>query len=402
MAYGINPDRKVLPEKTGRTITLYLSIFISMKIHILFVGLILLCFSCKNQPSGSNAAGAPIPLKYAENLVLFPIEDYTIAQLRNPWDTTKILHTYILVPKEKKVPTHLPEGTVVKIPLSKAIVYSSVHCSLLRQLGSITSIVGVCDLQYIKIPEIQEGCSSGKIADLGSSMNPDIEKIIDIHPDAILLSPFENSGGYGRIEKLDVPIIECADYMETSPLGRAEWMRFYGLLFGQAATADSLFSAVTKEYKRLCQLALTAPSKPSVISELRSGSAWYVPGGKSTMGQLYSDAGARYLWSDDPRSGSVPLAFEVVFDQGHEADFWLIKYNQQTDKTLRELKSDYAPYAKFKAFKEKNVYGCNTGKVAFYEESPFHPELLLKDLISIFHPELVKDYQAYYFQKLTE
>lgn len=373
-----------------------------MKIYIFLIGLIIFCSSCKNKPSGSNATGSPIPLKHTENLRLTSYKDYTIARLRNPWDTTQTLHTYILVSKKKEVPANLPKGTVVKIPLSKAIVYSSVHCSLIREMNAINSIAGICDLEYIKLPEIQEGCSSGKISNLGSSLNPDIEKIIDVHPDAILLSPFENSGGYGRIEKLNVPIIECADYMETSPLGRAEWMRFYGLLFGQAATADSLFSSVEKEYNQLRQLARDVPSKPSVISELKSGSAWYVPGGKSTMGQLYSDAGARYLWSDDPRSGSIPLAFEVVFDKGHDADFWLIKYNQTTDKTLRKLKSDYAPYAKFKAFQEENIYGCNTGKVAFYEESPFHPELLLKDLISIFHPELIKDYHPRYFQKLTE
>ena len=156
--------------------------------------------------------------------------------------------TYILVDKEKPTPTHLPEGTVVKVPLERSMVYSSVHCNLFKQLESLDAVAGVCGLQYIKVPEIQEGCRNGSVTDCGNSMNPDIEKIIDIHPDAILLSPFENSGGYGRIEKLNVPIIECADYMETSPLGRAEWMYFYGLLTGRKAQADSLFRKVEQSY----------------------------------------------------------------------------------------------------------------------------------------------------------
>lgn len=143
-----------------------------------------------------------------------------------------------------------------------------------------------------------------------------IEKIIDFHPDAILLSPFENSGGYGRIEKLGIPVIECADYMETSPLGRSEWVRFFGLLFGKRRQADSLFTAVRADYLQLCDLVKSVNQRPTVISELKSGSAWYVPGGKSTTGRLYQDAGAAYVWAEDEHSGSIPLSFETVFDRG--------------------------------------------------------------------------------------
>ena len=318
------------------------------------------------------------------------------------WDTTRILHTYVLVDKEKSLPADLPEGTLVRTPLSKAVVYSSVHCGLLNQIGALKSIGGVCDLKYIKLQEVQDGCRTGSIADVGNGMNPDIEKIIDLHPDAIMLSPFENSGGYGRVEKLNIPIIECADYMETSALGRAEWMRFYGLLFGEAQKADSLFAEVEKNYNELKALVAPLSSAPSVISELKNGSAWYVPGGKSTSARIYADAGANYVFADDEHSGSVPLAFETVFDKGQNADFWLIKYNQAIDKTYKELEQDYAPYTGFRAFKERNIYGCNTGKVDFYEDSPFHPDRLLKDLIKIFHPTLLEGYELKYFTKLAE
>lgn len=375
-----------------------------MKQVILFIFLLALLSSCggKSKTASVIEAEETIPLRYAENLSLSATEDYTIARLRNPWDTTRILHTYVLVDKEKPLPADLPEGTLVRTPLSKAVVYSSVHCGLLNQIGALKSIGGVCDLKYIKLQEVQDGCRTGSIADVGNGMNPDIEKIIDLHPDAIMLSPFENSGGYGRVEKLNIPIIECADYMETSALGRAEWMRFYGLLFGEAQKADSLFAEVEKNYNELKALVAPLSYAPSVISELKNGSAWYVPGGKSTSARIYADAGANYVFADDEHSGSVPLTFETVFDKGQNADFWLIKYNQAIDKTYKELEQDYAPYTGFRAFKERNIYGCNTGKVDFYEDSPFHPDRLLKDLIKIFHPTLLEGYELKYFTKLAE
>ena len=374
----------------------------SLFIHLMLSVLLFSACGGKSKTASVIEAEETIPLRYAENLSLSATEDYTIARLRNPWDTTRILHTYVLVDKEKSLPADLPEGTLVRTPLSKAVVYSSVHCGLLNQIGALKSIGGVCDLKYIKLQEVQDGCRTGSIADVGNGMNPDIEKIIDLHPDAIMLSPFENSGGYGRVEKLNIPIIECADYMETSALGRAEWMRFYGLLFGEAQKADSLFAEVEKNYNELKALVAPLSSAPSVISELKNGSAWYVPGGKSTSARIYADAGANYVFADDEHSGSVPLTFETVFDKGQNADFWLIKYNQAIDKTYKELEQDYAPYTGFRAFKERNIYGCNTGKVDFYEDSPFHPDRLLKDLIKIFHPTLLEGYELKYFTKLAE
>lgn len=366
--------------------------------------LILLISACggKSKTAPVSAQGDTIALHYADNLSLIHYKEYTLAQLKNPWDTTKMLHTYILVDKHLPLPKDLPAGTIVRTPLNKAVVYSSVHCSLLDQLGAIKSIAGVCDLKYINLPEIQDACREGKIADIGGGLSPDIEKIIDLHPDAILLSPFENSGGYGRIEKLNVPIIECADYMETSALGRAEWMCFYGLLFGKTKTADSLFAQVEKNYNTLKERVKQEKNRPTVMTDLKTSSTWYTPGGKSTVAGLYTDAGADYIFKEDTHSGSLPLSFEVVLERGQQAKFWLIKYNQAKDKTYKELKNDYSPYAGFRAFKERNIYGCNTNTVPFYEESPFHPDRFLKDLVKIFHPSLLETYQLRYFTKLAE
>ena len=328
-------------------------------------------------------SGDTIPLRYADNLTLVSYPDYTIATLRNPWDTLKTLHTYILVPASQPLPAHLPEGTIVRTPLRK-----SVHCSLMDKLGAAGCIGGVCDFKYIKLPVIQDGYRNGTVTDCGDGMNPDMEKIIDLHPDAILLSPFENSGGYGRVEKLNIPIIECADYMETSALGRAEWMKFYGLLFGKSSEAENMFGKTVGEYNRIKDLANATAERPSVLVDQRYGQVWNVPGGVSTIGRLIEDAGGRNPFSGFKKSGSVALAPEKVLAMAHDADVWFVRYNQPQEKPLSELSSDAPVNSRFAAFKSGNVYGCNTRFVDFYEETPFHPDRLLRDFALVLHPEL--------------
>ena len=164
-----------------------------------------------SKTSSLQAEGDTIRMKYSSLLQIVKHADYTVVMIRNPWDTLKVLHTYLLADREKPLPEHLPEGTVVRTPLQKSVIYSSVHCSLWSELDELKGIGGVCGLEYIKLPQIQEGCRNGSIVNVGNSMNPDIERIIDLRPDAILLSPFENSGGYGRVGKMNIPIIECAD-----------------------------------------------------------------------------------------------------------------------------------------------------------------------------------------------
>lgn len=370
-------------------------------LHILCT---VLCLSAcgRHKTVSLNTGGDTITMRYAENLTIVDHSDYTVVTMRNPWDTLKTLHTYILIDKNKPQPEQLPEGTIVRTPIEKAVIFSSVHCGLFDELNVADHIAGICDLQYIKLDKVINGCNEGRIINCGNGMNPDIELLIDLHPDALLISPFENSGGYGRVEKLDIPIIECADYMETSALGRAEWIRFYGRLNGVSKTADSLFSQIEASYLSLRRLALSQKERPTVLGELKNGSAWYIPGGHSTTGRLFADAGANYIFADMPQSGSVPLSFETVFNKGQYADFWFIKYNQKTDKTYSELQRDYSPYAHFKAFKTRHIYGCNTNRVPFYEETPYHPERILKDLIKIMHPGLLPADSTRYFTNLAE
>lgn len=341
--------------------------------------------------------GDTLTLRYASNLTYVRYDSFCIASLRNPWDTTRTLHTYVLVDRNSPLPAGLPEGTLVRTPLTRAVVYSSVHCSLLHSLGVTDAIGGVCDLKYIKLPVVQNRVKEGNIQDFGEGLNPNIEKMMDVQPDALMPSPFENSGGYGRLANLGIPIIECADYMETSALGRAEWMRFYGRLFGCAAQADSLFASVEQRYNELKALITDVRHRPTLLTDLRFGSSWYMSGGNSTAGRLYADAGADYLFAYLKESGSVPLSFENVLDRAQDADIWLIRYNRPDDMTYADVKEDYAPYAGFRAFQQRNIFGCNTNRIPFYEETPFHPDRLLADLLKIFHPDRLPDHKLRYF-----
>ena len=358
-------------------------------IRLLVCLLALSLAACGNRQGMSPSSdGDTLALKYAERISIVQYDDYTVVKLQNPWDTLKTLHTYVLVDRDRELPPHLPVGTIVHTPLQKAVVFTSVHSSLADVLGKGSSIGGVCDLKYIQLPFIQEGVAKGTVMDCGDAMNPDIEKIIDLHPDAIMLSPFNNSGGYGRVEELDIPIVECADYMETSALGRAEWMKFYGLLFGASDEAEQLFEEVSGNYERMKALAAQAATHPKVVVDLKMGSTWYVPGGRSTQGRLLVDAGADYPFADTDDSGSIPLSVEMVMDRCADADVWMFKASVETEVTLRYLASDYEGYTHLKAYKDGSVYGCNTTEVAFYEEAPYRPDYLLGDMIQIFHPEI--------------
>ena len=215
-----------------------------------------------------------------------------------------------------------------------------------------------------------------------------MEKIIDTDADAVLLSPFQNSGGYGKVEKIGIPIIEVADYMETSALGRAEWMKFYGMLFGEEERADSMFKDIKRRYSELTAMASKANDRLSVLFDRQTGSVWYMPGGRSTIGGLLRDANASHPFPADKHSGSIPLPFESVLEHAAHCDVWIIRYGAPHDLTLADLKADKDGYSQFKAWQTGNVYGCNTNHSTFFEDTPFNPDKLLRDFIIICHPSL--------------
>lgn len=357
------------------------------------------CRGGNSVASDSEGGGDTLQLKYASLLTIVDYDGYSVATIRNPWKPEKTLHTYVLVSDDGN-DTHGVEGTVIHVPIQRAAVFTTVHCALLQDFGREGSIVGVADSKYIKIPYIQEQIAKGAIVDCGNGLNPVVEKIMDIKPDAILLSPFENSGGYGKVEDLNIPIVECAEYMEKSPLARAEWMKFYGRLFGASEQADSLFAVVDSSYMALKERARQAGEGRSVLMDKMVGNVWYVPGGQSTIGQMLKDAGGRYPWADDDQSGSLSLAFETVLERAGECDVWLYRYSGNHDMTLQELTAEHRGYDQLKAFRTGAVYGCNVEQSLFYEETPFRPDLLLAELLQILHPEITNLPPLRYYKKL--
>ncbi|MFA6832582.1 MAG: ABC transporter substrate-binding protein [Bacteroidaceae bacterium] len=370
---------------------------------LLILGIASLLFAACQQKvrKASLWIGTPINLEYSNLLHISQKEAITQIVIDNPWDSTAILDQYVLVPKKMELTDSLrkilPKGQVIRTPLTKAVVLSSVHAGLFLELHSLSAIAGVCDSEYMLNEQIQTNIKDGQIIDLGSGITPNIERMVEVKPDGILASPFQNSGGHGRIEQLGTPIIECADYMETSPLGRAEWIRFYGLLLGQEQLADSLFALTSERYEALSALAQTTKNRPTVFSGLKSSSAWYIAGGKSVTSGFFGDAAGNYIWHNNTSYGSIPMSFERVFEQAKNAAIWLFKYNTKNDLTYQLLKEEYTPYAGFAAYQNHRVYACNTGKVRYYDETPFHPELFLADIIRIFHPELKLEGKNHYF-----
>ena len=226
--------------------------------------------SCTSRPPAGQDEGTAVSFKYARLIHVTERDGCRLVTVDNPWKAGKVLHRYLLVADDAAMPRHTgQEGTtaareegataareemataareegvtVVRVPLRRSVVFTSVHAALIGELGAEGQVAGVADAKYMKVPYVSEGLASGRLTDCGDGMSPLVEKIIDAGADALLLSPFENSGGYGRLEEVDIPLIECAEYMEQSPLARAEWMRFYGMLYGQEAPTDPLFHAV--------------------------------------------------------------------------------------------------------------------------------------------------------------
>ena len=449
------------------------------KLYILLCGATaaLLMAACQGgKTAAADAeAGDTLEMKYAKLLTIVKHGDgeessdaaedidyqYAEAIIANPWKTGTMLHRYILIPKgeegDKTVARLALQRTsgmgcttdTVRTPVERSAVFIAPHCQLMYELGCQQAIRGVCDLNYINIPDVRKraasagnassgNASSGNasaqnsIVDCGSSMAPDIERIIALKPEAILVSPFENSGGYGKLDKLHIPLIEAADYMESSPLGRAEWMKFYGMLFGkdknisttaageasttaageasttaagEASTtaagkaseatllascelrADSLFAKIEKEYLKLKAEAGKLPKGLSILTERKTGGVWYVPGGQSTIGILLKNANARYIFSDDQHSGSLPMSPEQILAKGKQVDVWAFKYFGGAPLSQVQLLQEYDGYKALAAFSRGNIYQVDTSTVPYFELTSFHPELLLREFIILAHGE---------------
>ncbi len=373
-----------------------------------FSSLIIIFCSLLSSCLGNRAVSLSKPssidsIHYASGFTIARHDDFIEVNVRDPWDSTRLLQRYLLVDRTlEHTPQGMGAGTIVKIPVDNIVVYTSVHASIVELLGMQERIAGLCEVKYIESSELQQRISDGKIANLGESTAPNIERMIDIGSEVIISTPFKDCS-YGPAEKLGIPIIEGADYMENHPLGRTEWIKFYGLLLGAEQRADSIFTTTCREYNALKKLTEGVTHKPTMIAERKYGSLWFVPSGDSYSGVIYADAGANYIFADRKiGGGSIPMSFESVLDHGIDADVWVIKYYNAKQMSYSDLKAEYAPYANFGAYKNRQIYACNSFSSTYYEDIPMHPHLILKDLIYIFHPNLLPDYTPKYFFRMEE
>lgn len=360
-------------------------------------------YACGGKRTGSVAQGGDtIRMEYAKHITIVKHDGYTTAELSNPWRKDAVLHRYVLVCRKDSArmasKVSAMDGTVVYTPVGRGVMFSAPHCYLMGEIGAAGAVSGVCDLNFINLPYLHKAVSEGRVADCGNGMSPSVERIVSVSPDALFVTPFEGVN-YGQLANIGVPLVECADYMETSALGRAEWMKFYGMLVGRENEADSLFAVVKRNYADYSNKAMKSALRPRVITERVVSGVWYCPGGESSMGQLLRDAGVDYVFADDKHSGSLTLSPEKVIEKATTADWWLFVNSGAGNLDRNGLLTEYSGYKMIKAYREGHVLECVPSMSnPYFEQISFRPDFLLADFISWFHPELHVLPSAHYYK----
>lgn len=378
------------------------------KIVLLFTFLCVFA-SCKNNNPNNKTEeigivqGDSLEIKYAKGFQIHTFEGYKTITLKNPWPGTNKTFTYALVEKNGLLPNPEKYDAVVEIPLKRIVVTSTTHIPSLEMLNENEALVGFPSLDYISSEKTRQRIVEGKITELGKNEAINTEILIDLSPDAVIGFAIDgNNSTFATIQKTGIPVIYNSDWTETSPLGKAEWIKFFGVLFNKEKEADSIFKSIETEYLSAKKIASEAKIIPTVISGAMYKDFWLLPQGESWGAQFIADANGNYLWKDSKGTGGLSLSLESVLEKGHDAEVW-IGPGQFT--TLEELKGANEVYSQFAAFKSGNVYSYSskkgkTGGVIYFELAPNRPDLVLKDLIKILHPELLPTHELYFFDKL--
>ena len=341
-----------------------------------------------------------IHIKYAKGFWLEEREGYVVLNIKDPQESSHTHYQYALVPRGSTVqtPKDLP---VVALPVRSAICMTSLQLSNFIKLGAMDRVVGITSTRFLFNKDMQRQVDEGLTRRIGIEGNFDNEVIMSIIPDLMLISPFKR-GGYDAVKDIGIPLVPHLGYKEMTPLGQAEWIKFVGLLLGMEDVANREFDRIEQRYNSLKAMVGEVKYRPVVFSGELRGGVWYAVGGKSFLAQLFHDAGADYFLKDDPRSGGVTLDFETVYNQAESADYWRIANSFAGEYCYEALKAQDERYADFKAFKEKHVVYCNMREKPFYESMPAEPEVVLADMIRVFHPEILPDHEPVYYDILKK
>lgn len=343
-----------------------------------------------------------INVEYAEGFHLQYIPGAVLATLSDPQSPSESTQYHFALIQDSELcdKSSIPsEYTQVAVPLNRVVCMTTLQLSNFIALGELGSVVGISSTRYLFNKEVRALLESGGIQKIGIEGNFDSEVVMGIAPDIILISPFKR-GGYDDLKEVGIPLIPHLGYKENSPLGQAEWIKFIGLLLGKESEANRVFAGIRDEYNKWKGIAEKVQHRPTVFSGDLKGGVWYAVGGKSFLAQLFHDAGADYFLKDDPNTGGVTLDFETIYSKAASVDYWRILSSFEGEFTYNALRAQDERYSDFKAFKDKGVIHCNLSTTPYYESSIIHPDLLLKDFIKVFHPELLPDYVPTYYHRL--
>ncbi len=364
--------------------------------------------SCKKEVKSTKpiAEESKKRVLYAKGFSIDATGDFPIIRISNPWPNSKKDFTYAFIPEEKLSQITYPKDAydaVISTPIKNLVVTSTTHIPALEALGGLENLVGFPDTKYISSMPARQLINRGQIKELGNNESLNTEMVLEINPDALVGFAIDDQNTtYNLLQKAGIPVLFNGDWTERTPLGKAEWIKFFGVLLQKEKEADSIFKTIETSYNQVKALAQTAKTKPTVLSGSLYKDVWYLPAGESWAAQFLADANAAYLWSDTAGTGSLSLSLETALEKGQEAEFW-VSPSQFTNYT--DLIQANEHYAEFNAFKNKNMYTFSavkgaTGGLLYYELAPQRPDLVLKDLVHIFHPELLPNYTPYFFTPL--
>lgn len=375
------------------------------KLHIILLfAVLLITFGCKQQQeSKETAITATNIITHASGLEIYRYDGYSIVKVTAPWPDAEKGFTYVMQQKGTTIPDSLSQYTTIPVPIKTVVVTSTTHIPSLEMLGVENSLVGFPGTNYISSKKTRARIDASKVREAGANESLNTEVMIDLSPDAVV--GFSISGDnktLSTLEKTGTKVLYNGDWTEQSPLGKAEWIKFFGELYGLQEKADSIFNKIETDYDKAKALAKNANDNPTVLSGAMYQDHWYLPQGGSWGALFMKDAHADYLWADSDGTGSHTLSFETVFDKAQNADYW-IGPSQFT--SLQEMIDSNPHYGQFKAYQNKQVYTFAsktgaTGGLLYYEVAPNRPDLVLKDLVKILHPELLPEHELHFFEKL--
>jgi iron complex transport system substrate-binding protein len=372
-------------------------------VNLIFLFFLLTFFSCKKETTKTETKVAVNEVKYAKGLSIINYEGFSIVNVVNPWPNATKSYTYILKKDNAVIPDSLKNNTIISIPLKNIVVTSTTHIPSLEMLDEEDKLIGFPDLNLISSEKVRTLIDEGKVKELGTNQSLNTEVLIDLQPQVIIGYGIDNNNPtLDNLEKSGLKVLLNGDWNEQTPLGKAEWIKLYGALFDKQKKATELFTTIEEDYLKTVEIAKKDAKIPTVLSGDIFDGKWYLPKGSSWGSFLIKQANANYLWQETTGTGSLALSFEEVFEKGKTAEFWI---TSGQFSSLKEMQDANSHYEQFDAFKNKNVYSFTrkkgkTGGILYYELAPNRPDIVLKDLVKIFHPELLPTYDLFFFEKL--